>query len=64
VGACEALDLRGADLSRALMMHPHPGSADAEELAGEATDVRGARYDDQTQWPKLFDVEAAGAVRT
>jgi uncharacterized protein YjbI with pentapeptide repeats len=56
-------DLRGADLSRAMVSHPHPEQAEPETIEREAANFEGAKYDERTQWPPDFDVDAARAVR-
>lgn len=49
-------DFRKADLRGAHLAGPGSGYV-------ATCDFRGALYDDQTRWPKGFDVDGAGAVR-
>jgi hypothetical protein len=58
-------DLRGADLTNALAIHPHQTRPDVtdEETQNEAAVFINARYDGTTRWPDGVTPRAVGAVR-
>jgi uncharacterized protein YjbI with pentapeptide repeats len=59
----DSADLRGADLSKAVAVHPHPENVSEHEVDIEAAVFDGALYDEWTSWPEGVDPDEAGAVR-
>jgi uncharacterized protein YjbI with pentapeptide repeats len=58
-------DLRGADLRQADIRGANlsPNRSDALQWVGGIR-LKGALYDERTRWPKGFDVEGSGAVKS
>jgi len=55
-------DLTGADLTGAGLSGAYLDGANLRDANLGAADLRGARYDHSTVWPRAFDPAAAGAV--